>query len=76
MGHVWIYHGNQLSWVVQPTVAGRVSDQINYHIWRGGKMDKSIVVRWAYVKELAVTNTRGGEIEFIRQYIRGRCSER
>ena len=59
MGHVQIYHGNQLSWAVQPTVAGRVSDWINHHVWRGGKIGKSIVGRWAYIKKLAMMNTRG-----------------
>ena len=39
------------------------------------EIDKSIVGRWAYIKELATTNTRGGEIEFIRLYIRGKHSE-
>ena len=63
--HVRIYHGNQLSWAVRPTVAGRVSDQINHHIRRGGKkvsLYESVVSEWAYVKELATMNTReGGE---------------
>ena len=58
MGHVWIYHGNWLSWVVWPTVARRVSDQINHHIWRGDRIGKSKVVRWAYVKELAAISIR------------------
>ena len=55
MGHVQIYHGNWLFWAVQPAMAGRVSDQISHHVWRG-KIDKSIAIRWAYVKELAVRN--------------------
>ena len=63
MGHVRIYHGNQLSWVVQPAVAGRVSDQINHRVWRGGEKwispHESVVGKWACIKELAVTNTRG-----------------
>ena len=40
-------------------MAGRVSDWINHHIQRGSKIDKPMVGRWAYIKELATTNTRG-----------------
>ena len=63
MGHVQIYHGNWLSWAVRPAVAGRVSDQINHHVQRGGEKwispHESVVGKWAYVEELAATNTRG-----------------
>ena len=74
-GHVQINHGNWLFWVVWLTVAGRVSDWINYHVWRRGKMDKSIVVRWAYVKELAMMTTRERGIEIIKLYMREKCSK-
>ena len=57
MGHVRIYHGNQLSWAAWAAMAGRVNDWINHYIRRGSKIDKSIVIRWAYIKELAVRNT-------------------
>ena len=44
-------------------MAGRVSDWINHHVWRGGEEwvspYESVVGEWAYVKELAATNTRG-----------------
>ena len=33
-------------------MARRVSDWVNHHIWRGGKIDKSVVIRQAYIKEL------------------------
>ena len=43
-------------------MARRVSDWIKpLSMERGGEMDKSVVVRWAYIKELAVTNIRGWE---------------
>ena len=46
-----------------PGRARRVSDQINHHIWRGGEgwisPHESVVGEWAYVKELAVMDTRG-----------------
>ena len=61
--HVWIYHGNWLSWAVWPAVAGRVSDRINHHVQRGGKkwisLHESVVGKWAYIKELAVVEFRG-----------------
>ena len=75
MDCVWINHGNWLSWAVWPTVARRVSDQINHYIWGGSGIDKSMVVRWAYIKELAVTNTREKEIGIITLYMGGRCSK-
>ena len=48
-------------------MARRVSDQINHHVQRGDRIDKFVVIRWTYVKELATMNTRErGGIEFIR----------
>ena len=76
MGHVQIYHGNWQPWVVQPAEAGRVGDQIKYYVQRGDRIDKSIVIRWTYVKELAMMNTgERGEIEFIRLYTKGKHSK-
>ena len=46
-------------------MAGRVSDRINHHVRRGRKKVspyRSVVGEWAYVKELAIMNTKeGGE---------------
>ena len=57
-------------------MAGGVSDQINHHVWRGDRIDKFVVIRWAYIKELATMNTRErGGIEFIRLYTKGRRSK-
>ena len=52
MGHVWNYHGNWLSWAVWPAVAGRVSDRINHHVWRGGENRYSALQnrRWVFKK--------------------------
>ena len=55
--------------------AGRVGDWINHHIRKGGEIGKSVIVGWAYVKELAVTNTRERGIEIIKLYTRGKYSE-
>ena len=70
MDHVQINHGNWPSWAVQPAMAGRVSDWINHHIWRGSEVDRSVVVRWAYVKELATTNIRERGVGFIKMHTR------
>ena len=38
---------------------------------------ESVVGGWAYIKELATTNTKErGEIGSIGQYVKGKCSER
>ena len=41
----------------------------------GSGIDKSMVVRWAYIKELAVTNTREKGIGIITSYMGGRHSK-
>ena len=38
----------------------------------GREIDKSVVVRWAYVKELAATSRRERGKEIIRLYMRGK----
>ena len=55
--------------------AGRVGDWINHHIRKGGEIGKSVIVRWAYVKELAVTNTRERRIGVVKLYMRGKHSK-
>ena len=61
-------------------MAGRVSDWINHRIRREREKwispHESVVGKWAYIKELATTNTRRGGIESIGQYVKGKCSER
>ena len=40
-----------------------------------GEMNKSMVVRWAYIKELATMNTRERGIVIIKLYMRGKRSK-
>ena len=43
--------------------------------YRGDEIDKSVVVRWAYVKELAMTNTRERRIGVIKLCMRGNIAK-